>query len=139
MLARIVHTYPTTAEGRDCIVAGIWIALEIAAQWAAADIVTGGAYGDAPASDSDAGLLTWAKRFGQTLHHPASTCAIGTVVAPELHLFDVAGLRVVDASVFATVPRGNTDAPTVMAVEKATDLIKGGTVKGNNGIAGTAL
>jgi choline dehydrogenase-like flavoprotein len=54
----------------------------------------------------------------------ASTCAIGSVVDTELRVLGVEGLRVVDASVFPTVPRGNTNAPTVMAAEKAADLIK---------------
>ncbi|MFV0132870.1 GMC family oxidoreductase [Streptomyces sp. HMX87] len=122
---RIVHNYLMAPEDRDAIVAGIRIALEIAAQPAVADLVTG-PYGDAPAaSDSDADLLAWAQRSGQTLYHPTSTCAIGSVVDPELRVFDVTGLRVVDASVFPTVPRGNTNAPTIMAAEKAADLIRG--------------
>ncbi|MEU9442813.1 GMC oxidoreductase [Streptomyces sp. NPDC048304] len=120
---RIVHNYLTTAQDRDVLVAGIRIALEIAAQRAVTDLVTGTF--DAPASDSDADLLAWAQRTGQTLYHPTSTCAIGAVVDPELRVFDVAGLRVVDASVFPAVPRGNTDAPTIMAAEKAADLITG--------------
>ncbi|MDR3083578.1 MAG: GMC family oxidoreductase N-terminal domain-containing protein [Streptomyces sp.] len=122
---RIVHNYLTTTEDRDCIIAGTRIALEIAAQRAVTDVVTG-PYGDLPtAADSDADILAWAQRFGQTLYHPTSTCAIGSVVDPELRVFDVAGLRVVDASVFPTVPRGNTNAPTIMAAEKAADLITG--------------
>lgn len=60
-----------------------------------------------------------------TLYHPTSTCAIGPVVDPRLRVHGVAGLRVVDASVFPSVPRANTNAPTVMAAEKAADLIKG--------------
>jgi choline dehydrogenase-like flavoprotein len=121
---RIVHNYLTTAADREALVAGIRIALEIAGQRAVADLVTG-PFGDAPAaSDSDADLLAWARRSGQTLYHPTSTCAIGTVVDAELRVYDVAGLRVVDASVFPAVPRGNTNAPTVMAAEKAADLVK---------------
>ncbi|MEU2929872.1 GMC family oxidoreductase N-terminal domain-containing protein [Streptomyces sp. NPDC007251] len=120
---RIVHNYLTTAQDRDVLVAGIRIALEIAAQRAVTDLVTGTF--DTPASDSDADLLACAQRTGQTLYHPTSTCAIGAVVDPELRVFDVAGLRVVDASVFPTVPRGNTNAPTIMAAEKAADLITG--------------
>ncbi|MER6346303.1 GMC family oxidoreductase [Streptomyces sp. NPDC001595] len=122
---RIVHNYLTTAEDRDAIVAGTRIGLDIASQPAVADLVTG-TFGDAPsASDSDAELLAWARRVGQTLYHPTSTCAIGAVVDPELRVYDVAGLRVVDASVFPTVTRGNTNAPTIMAAEKAADLVVG--------------
>ncbi|MET8545252.1 GMC family oxidoreductase N-terminal domain-containing protein [Kitasatospora sp. NPDC004799] len=123
---RIVHNYLVTAEDRKAIVSGIRIALEIAAQPAVADLVTG-PFGDLPSpAGSDADLLAWAQRAGQTLYHPTSTCAIGSVVDPELRVFDVEGLRVVDASVFPSVPRGNTNAPTVMAAEKAADLVKGG-------------
>ena len=42
----------------------------------------------------------------------------------QLRVRGVAGLRVADASVMPTVPRGNTNAPTVMVGEKAADLIK---------------
>ncbi|MFF6902746.1 GMC family oxidoreductase [Streptomyces hydrogenans] len=120
---RIVHNYLTTAEDRASIVAGIRTALEIAARPAVADLVT--ETFDAPTSHSDADLLDWARRSGQTLFHPTSTCAIGSVVDPELRVYDVEGLRVVDASVFPSVPRGNTNAPTIMVAEKAADLIKG--------------
>ena len=89
------------------------------------DLVTGPF--SVPASASEADILAWVRRTGMTLFHPTSTCAIGTVVDPELRVLGTTGLRVVDASVFPTVPRGNTNAPTVMAAEKAADLIKGAT------------
>jgi choline dehydrogenase len=38
----------------------------------------------------------------------------------------IAGLRVVDASVLPTVPRGNTNAPVIAIAERAADLIRGG-------------
>jgi choline dehydrogenase len=60
-----------------------------------------------------------------TTQHPVGTCAIGPVVDPELRVHGVAGLRVVDASVMPDVPGGNTNGPTIMIAEKASDLIRG--------------
>ena len=58
------------------------------------------------------------------LRNPASTCAIGSLVDPELRVLGLDALRVVYASVMPKVVRGNTNAPTIMIVEKAVDLIK---------------
>ena len=78
---------------------------------------------DVPPSDSDADLLTYARQKAHTQYHPTSTCAIGSVVDPDLQVLGLDGLRVVDASVMPTVVRGNTNAPTIMIAEKAADLI----------------
>ena len=78
--------------------------------------------------DTDA-LAEHVRAWTQTLYHPVGTCAMGTgehaVVDPELRVRGVDGLRVVDASVMPVVPRGNTNAPTIMLAEKAADAIRG--------------
>ncbi|MCE7005344.1 GMC family oxidoreductase N-terminal domain-containing protein [Kibdelosporangium philippinense] len=69
-------------------------------------------------------LVDHIREWSQTLYHPVGTCSIGTVVDPSLKVNGVEGLRVADASVMPMVPRGNTNAPTIMVGEKAADLIK---------------
>lgn len=71
------------------------------------------------------------QRTSATCYHPTSTARMGTsklnaVVDLELKVFGVKGLRVVDASVFPTVPGGNTNAPVIAVAEKAADIIIAG-------------
>ena len=47
------------------------------------------------------------------------------VVDPETRVRGIENLRVVDSSVFPTIPNGNLNAPTIMVAERAADLIRG--------------
>jgi choline dehydrogenase len=54
----------------------------------------------------------------------SSTCGIGRVVDPQLRVFDVESLRVVDVSVMPSVVRGNTNVPIIAIAELAADLVR---------------
>lgn len=80
-------------------------------------------------TDSDDELRAYIRNMTSAVHHPGGTCRMGTdansVVDGELKVRGIAGLRVVDASIFPRVVSGNTNAPAVMVAEKAADIILG--------------
>ncbi len=78
---------------------------------------------------SVAQLEAYVHETGGVTQHPVGTCKMGVdaeaVVDPQLRVRGIEGLRVADASIMPTVPGGNTNAPTIMIGEKASDLILG--------------
>jgi choline dehydrogenase-like flavoprotein len=121
---RILHNHFGTEEDRAAMLSGLRMVLDITAQPAVRAHQRGEPV-NVPASDSDADLMAWLEREVFSVFHPVGTCAIGSVVDPELRVYGVENLRVVDASVMPTVTRGNTNAPTIMIAEKAADAIRG--------------
>jgi len=83
----------------------------------------------APGSDfqSDEDLKKVAGDIGTTIFHPVGTCAMGpsksSVTDSSLRVRGVDGLRIADASIMPTITSGNTNAPTLMIAEKASEMI----------------
>lgn len=82
-----------------------------------------------PSVTVDRGLFDFACRVAKTDHHPVGACKMGNdamaVVSPELKVHGIEGLRVCDSSVMPLINSSNTNAPSIMIGEKASDLVRG--------------
>jgi choline dehydrogenase len=77
---------------------------------------------------SDADLIADARQRAYSIFHPVSSCRMGpdpkqAVVDHRLRMHGIAGLRIVDASVFPTVTSGNTNAPSIMVGERGAQFL----------------
>jgi choline dehydrogenase len=126
----IFANYLAAEEDRRAMREGVKIAREAAHQ-AALDPYRGEEFSPGKDVKTDADIDAWIKRTGETIYHPVGTCRMGAagdplaVVDGELKVQGIAGLRVIDASVMPTLVGGNTNAPTIMVAEKASDMIRG--------------
>ncbi|KAG7204867.1 hypothetical protein KM043_005267 [Ampulex compressa] len=70
------------------------------------------------------------RQYTMTIYHMSCTAKMGprtdpmAVVDPELRVYGIEGLRVIDASVMPTITSGNINAPVFMIAEKGSDMIK---------------
>ena len=123
----IVGNHLTEAADVEAMRVGVDLAREIARQKSLAPLTVRELHpGDQVTSPDD--VERDLRRDTELIYHPTSTARMGpsgqNVVDPELRVLGVDALRVVDASVFPTIPRGNTNAAVYMVAERAADLIR---------------
>jgi choline dehydrogenase-like flavoprotein len=123
----IVGNHLTEPADVEAMRVGFELAREIAAKPALARY-TGRELTPGPSVSSPAEIEAELRRDTELIYHPTSTARMGSeetgVVDPDLRVHGVTGLRVVDASVFPTITRGNTNAAVYMVAERAADLIR---------------
>ena len=92
------------------------------------DAYRGDEYSPGKAVASDDEILSWIRGNSETAYHPIGTCRMApgpnAVVDDQLKVHGIGGLRIADASIFPTMPSGNTNAPSIMVGEKAADFIR---------------
>jgi 5-(hydroxymethyl)furfural/furfural oxidase len=79
--------------------------------------------------EDDDALESFIRRAAVGVWHASCSCRMGAPDDPLAvtdaagRVYGARGLRVIDASVFPTIPSGNTNLPTIMVAERMADLI----------------
>ena len=126
---RIAPNYLTTEDDRQVAADAIRVTRRLMRQKALAPHSPEEYLPGRQVGDDDASLAKAAGAIGTTIFHPVGTAKMGlasdrmAVVDERLRLYDIGGLRVVDASIMPTITSGNTNTPTAMIAEKGAGFI----------------
>ncbi|MDK2776263.1 MAG: choline dehydrogenase [Pseudomonadota bacterium] len=124
----ILFNYLQAGEDREGFRACVRLTREIIRQPAFDDYRDGEIQpGESVQSDDE--IDAFIRANVESAYHPSCSCRMGeddmAVVDSNTQVHGIRGLRVVDSSVFPTIPNGNLNAPTIMVAERAADLIRG--------------
>lgn len=125
--APAIHPNYLAAEtDRRCMLAGLKFSRRIAAASPLKGLLTE-EHAPGPSVQSDEALMDFIRGTAGTIFHPSGTCKMGSdpmaVVDARLRVHGIAGLRVVDCSIMPTLISGNTNSPTIMIAEKASEMV----------------
>ncbi|HEU0218319.1 MAG TPA: GMC family oxidoreductase N-terminal domain-containing protein [Stellaceae bacterium] len=123
----ILHNFLETPGAQRVAIDAVWLTRRIMSGKALAPFAPE-EHLPAAKVQSDEEILAYARQTVITVFHQSGTCKMGqdpmAVVDERLRVRGLAGLRVVDASIMPNVVSGNTNAPTMMIAEKASDMIR---------------
>ncbi len=124
---RVIHNYLTAREDRECHRRALAMARDLHER-NAFDLFRGEELDPGPDCNSPEVIDRYVRETCHTHFHPVGTAAMGRddtcVVDDQLRVHGVEKLRVVDASIMPRLVGANTNIPTVMIAEKASDLIR---------------
>ncbi|TMP70119.1 choline dehydrogenase [Pseudoalteromonas sp. S1609] len=87
---------------------------------------------------TDEQIDAFVRQAVESAYHPSCSCKMGeddmAVVNSNTQVHGIQSLRVVDSSIFPTIPNGNLNAPTIMVAEKAADIILGNKPLAHTGV-----
>jgi choline dehydrogenase len=124
---KIKMNYLSTQDDRDVAAKGLKIVRKIMLETETFKKYEPEEYRPGAHITDDEKLVQAASEHSQTIFHPVGTCKMGNgddaVVNDKLSVHGINNLRVVDASIMPNITSGNTNAPTIMIAEKASDMI----------------
>ena len=127
---RILFRYLESEVDRELFRTCVHLTREIMHQ-SAMDPYRGEEIQPGASQNSNDQLDAWIRAHAESAYHPSCTCPMGAdddsmaVLDRECRVRGIDRLRVVDSSIFPTIPNGNLNAPTIMVAEKAADQIRG--------------
>jgi choline dehydrogenase len=124
----IIFNYLQRQEDIEAYRACVRLTREIIGQ-SAMDAFRGPEIQPGESVQSDADIDAFVRSAVESAYHPSCACRMGeddmAVVDSETRVHGIDALRVVDSSIFPTIPNGNLNSPTIMLAERAADIIKG--------------
>ena len=124
---KIKMNYLSTQDDRDVSAKGLKIVRKIMMETETFKKYEPEEYRPGTHITDDEELIKAASEHAQTIFHPVGTCKMGNneeaVVNDKLKVHGIENLRVIDASIMPNITSGNTNAPTIMIAEKASDMI----------------